>query len=133
MTRINVIPVEELTDQHLMAEYRELPMVMTSARRSSAVGYKPTDKYTLNKGHVMFFYNKKRYLLNRWLDLIAELYHRGYDIDPASRVVHWNELNKFEQVDWQPDQHAYNINIDRINTRISQRPGWYKYHGKPIK
>lgn len=28
MTRINLIPVEELTDQHLMAEYRELPMIV---------------------------------------------------------------------------------------------------------
>lgn len=132
MTRINVIPVEELTDQHLMAEYRELPMVMTSARRSSAVGYKPTDIYTLNKGHVMFFYNKKRYLLNRWLDLIAELYNRGYDIDPASRTVHWRELDKFPQVDWQPDKTAFDINMERIKLRIAKRPNWYRHRGKPV-
>ena len=30
MTRINVIPVEELSDQHLMAEYRELPRAIKS-------------------------------------------------------------------------------------------------------
>lgn len=133
MTRINVIPVQELTDQHLMAEYRELPMVMASARRSSAVGYKPTDKYTLNKGHVMFFYNKKRYLLNRWLDLIAELYQRGYNIDPASRTVHWNELNKFDQVDWQPDFEALKINRARIAERINSKRSWYRFYGNPLE
>lgn len=133
MTRINVIPVEELTDQHLMAEYRELPMVMASARRSSPNGYKPTTKYTLNKGHVMFFYNKRKYLLNRWLDLIAELYNRGFNIDPAARTCHWRELDKFTQVDWQPDQYAIDINHERITERINQKPEWYRYYGKPLR
>ena len=28
MTRINLIPVKELSDQHLIAEYREIPRVI---------------------------------------------------------------------------------------------------------
>jgi len=132
MTRINVIPVEELTDQHLMAEYRELPMVPAIARRSSPEGYNHTDRYTLNKGHVMFFYNKKKFLLNRWLDLINELYSRGFNIDPASRVVHWDALDKFPQTDWQPDNHAITVNKQRIEERINQKRHWYRYHGKPL-
>lgn len=132
MTRINVIPVTELTDQHLMAEYRELPMVMTSARRSSPSNFKPSDKYTLNKGHIMFFYNKKNYLLNRWSELITELNNRGYKIDPSARNVLWNELDKFLQVDWYPDEDARCTNLERIKARIAQRPGWYRYYGKPV-
>lgn len=132
MTRINVIPVEELTDQHLMAEYRELPMVPAAARRSKPDNYKPTDKYTLNKGHVTFFYNKKEYLLNRWLDLIEELYKRGFNIDPSSRIVHWQALDKFPQEQWAPDQHALSVNKQRIEERINQKPQWYRYHGKPL-
>jgi hypothetical protein len=31
MTRINVVPVQELTNKHLMAEYRELPRAMRRA------------------------------------------------------------------------------------------------------
>ncbi len=57
MTRINVIDPIDLTDQHLMAEYRELPMIMGSLRRSlkSKKGLpKITPKYTLNAGHVTF-------------------------------------------------------------------------------
>lgn len=132
MTRINVVPVTELTDQHLMAEYRELPMVPAAARRSKPDGYKPTTEYTLNKGHVMFFYNKKKFLLNRWLELIAELSDRGYKIDPAARIVQWPNMDKFPQVDWQPDEHARAINQQRLTERIAQKPQWYRFRGKPI-
>ena len=34
MTRINLVPTEELADQHLVAEYRELFMVGSSLQRS---------------------------------------------------------------------------------------------------
>ena len=112
-----------------MAEYRELPMVMGSAKRSSPVGYVYSDKYTLNAGHVKFFYSKKDYLLNRWLELIAELYDRGYNIDPSARVVDWKVLDKFPQHKWSPDQAALEINRQRIQERILSRPGWYKYRG----
>lgn len=132
MTRINVIPVHDLTDQHLMAEYRELPMVPAAARRSDPATYKPTSVYTLNKGHVSFFYDKKKYLLNRWFELIVELYNRNFNIDPASRVVHWRALDKFDQREWTPDDHAIAINLQRINERIAAKPYWYKFYGKNI-
>lgn len=32
MTRINLLPASELTDQHLIAEYRELPRIFTIVR-----------------------------------------------------------------------------------------------------
>jgi deoxyribonuclease (pyrimidine dimer) len=133
MTRINVIPVSDLTDQHLMAEYRELPMVHAAARRSNPSKYVSSTKYTLNKGHVMFFYNKKKFLLNRWFELIEELYKRGYDIDPTSRVVDWTTLDKFEQIDWTPDEHAISINLERIQERIAQKPDWYRKNKTPLK
>lgn len=132
MTRINVVPVADLTDQHLMAEYRELPMVPAAARRSNPSTYKPTTVYTLNRGHVMFFYNKKQYLVNRWLDLIAELYHRGFNISPDNRIVYWSALDKFPQTIWTPDQNAIDINTERINERINMKRQWYRYHGQPL-
>lgn len=132
MTRINVIPVQQLTDQHLMAEYRELPMVPAAARRSNPATYKPTTQYTLNKGHVSFFYNKKQYLLNRWLDLIAELYDRGFNISPDTRVVHWRAMDKFPQTVWVPDQAAVDINVARIDERINAKRQWYRYRGQPL-
>ena len=67
MTRINIIEPNELTDQHLIAEYREIFMVGGSLRRTlnSKSGYqvsKIPKKFTLNSGHVYFFYNKGNYL-----------------------------------------------------------------------
>ena len=76
MTRINIIEPSELTDQHLIAEYREIFMVGGSLRRTlkSKSGYmesKVPKKFTLNNGHVYFFYNKGKYLHNRYLQLIV--------------------------------------------------------------
>lgn len=132
MTRINVIPVKDLTDQHLMAEYRELPMVVAAARRSKPDNYTPTDRYTLNKGHVMFFYNKKKWLYNRWNELIDELRNREYNIDPSARVVEWFHMDKFPQAEWQPDEYAHKVNMERIVERINAKPHWYKFRGKPL-
>ncbi len=36
MTRINLVPSQELMDQHLFAEFREIKMVPKSLRRSIA-------------------------------------------------------------------------------------------------
>ncbi len=35
MTRINCVPVEELSGPHLVAEYRELPRVFALAQRAA--------------------------------------------------------------------------------------------------
>ena len=59
MTRINIIEPSELTDQHLIAEYREIFMVGSSLQRSlKSKNWNPKDipiKFTLNTGHVKFF------------------------------------------------------------------------------
>ena len=72
MTRINIIAVSELTDQHLIAEYREITMVPAALKRTlnSKAGFsknKIPDKFTLNRGHVYFFYDKGLYLDKRYL------------------------------------------------------------------
>ena len=53
MTRINIISPSELTDQHLIAEYREIFMVAGSLKRtliskSGFVESKVPKNYTLN-------------------------------------------------------------------------------------
>jgi len=59
MTRINIINPSELTDQHLVAEYRELFMVGSSLQRSlKSPNWDVNNiqkKFTLNRGHVMLF------------------------------------------------------------------------------
>lgn len=135
MTRINVIDPTQLTDQHLMAEYRELPMVLASLRRSlraknglPRIG--PT--YTLNAGHVKFFYDKGSFLKRRYYSLVIELLDRGYNLDPNRpadfSVYGENNLNG----EWTPSTVDLEINSQRIRERILMKPAWYRYRRKPI-
>lgn len=135
MTRINCIPVTELTDQHLMAEYRELPMVGASLNRSrlsrNGVQYSTSQEYTLNKGHVTFFYDKGKYLEKRYAALIQELTVRGYILSQGRNTNLHFFLPK-EMNDWVPSKKAIELNLARISERISLKPQWYRFHGKSI-
>ena len=64
MTRINIIPANELYDQQLIDEYREITMVPAALKRTlnsknGLVKSKISNKYTLNSGHVYFFIIKE--------------------------------------------------------------------------
>lgn len=134
MTRINTIKVKDLLDQHLMAEYREMPMVAGSLNRSlsskrGVVGI-PTN-YTLNAGHVKFFYNKKQFLYTRYHELIKELQLRGYSLDP-NRESNFHVFDGLEQVSWNPTSLDHLINIERICTRVLEKPNFYRMKGSVI-
>src|SRR3546814_5132779 len=74
MTRINCVPVHELSGPHLVAEYRELPRVFALAQKAAARGsFTQPQAYTLGKGHVLFFYTRLGYLARRHLELIEEM------------------------------------------------------------
>lgn len=74
MTRINVIPVEELADQHLLAEYRELPRVLK--QDINVKGAK--DQYHLGAGHMKWARRHWLFTLNRYRALYQEMLYRGY-------------------------------------------------------
>lgn len=117
MTRINCIPVRELTDKHLIAEYRELPRVFKLARKCEDA----PKEYTLGKGHVKFFYNKLTYLFFRQHQLVDEMVSRGFkpkfDPDELARTYHTKE-NAILWNDWYPTKEAIAINKERITQRL---------------
>ena len=131
MTRINIVPPSELTDQHLIAEYREITMVPAALKRTllSKGGLrknKISTHYTLNTGHVYFFYNKGKYLHRRYDELIREMRLRGFIADP-NRVFPYeifmdNELYE----DWIPTIEDYKIIRERIRQKIAMKPEWYR-------
>ena len=139
MTRINLVPPAELMDQHLFAEFREIKMVPRALARSLASGTvdavlkRVPEKFTLNTGHVCFFYNKGAYLRRRYDELREELRLRGvnfnegsvFDLDGVMTVEPWNG-------DYVPDEAAFLIIRTRIAEKIAMRPGWYKYKGVSI-
>ena len=132
MTRINIIPTNELADQHLVAEYRELFMVGSALQRTlkskncdKTLSSIP-EKFTLNTGHVKFFYNKGKYLHKRYLELIHEMKRRGMNPDPE-RVFKRDQWPDELYQDWQPDDQELAIVRQRIQERIDAKPDWYRW------
>ncbi len=131
MTRINIIEPSELTDQHLIAEYREIFMVAGSLRRTlvSKSGYQETrvpDKYTLNQGHVYFFYNKGKYLHNRYNELILEMKNRGFSPSNDRPFPFDVFMNNDLYNDWVPTIEDYKVIRKRIDEKIAMKPEWYR-------
>lgn len=137
MTRINLVPVKELTDQHLMREYQELPRIVGLVKKAIEKGKSPKDfkiasDYLLGAGHVTFFYDKLDFLRKRQLSLIAELIERKYNI------VHMDGLNlegiPFEWInDYIPTEQGLFLSRERIKEKIEMKPHWYKFNGKPLQ
>lgn len=138
MTRINSnVDPKQLMDQHLMAEYRELPMVLASLRRSlktqseREVLKKIPPKFTLNTGHVLFFYNKLTFLRNRYDRLVNELHNRGYNLD-QNRTLDLSGIPSTFFNDWTATPADDAVLEQRIKEKIAMKPSWYKYYGKSV-
>ena len=131
MTRINIISVSELYDQHLIAEYREITMVPAALKRtlSSKKGLDQSKipiNYTLNKGHVYFFYNKGKYLFKRYQQIIGEMKKRGFRPDIKRKFPKDIFINNNLYNDWEPSLEDFKIIRERIESKIKTRPNWYR-------
>ena len=116
MTRINVIPVQELHQKHLVAEYRELPRVFKLARDGANI----PDQYVLGAGHVTFFYDKLAFLYKRQCELVQEMLDRGYNptLDPQELYDKWRDEKSVLWNDYEPTIDAMQINRERIEERL---------------
>lgn len=116
MTRINVVPVEELCDQHLLAEHRELTRIPNAvARGRFSLAGQPAD-YKLGEGHVRFFFNKLQFFNVRYAALHAECLRRGFNVSnrwpddlPADSAL-W--------LDYVPTPQALEANRQRMAVRM---------------
>lgn len=120
MTRINCIPVSELCDKHLIAEYRELPRVFKLARQSYLMEKIP-QSYTLGTGHVKFFYDKLLFLYNRQHDITNEMLKRNFKPQfNADTLIVWKNTKEKLWGDWHPSEVDMAINRERISQRLSK-------------
>jgi deoxyribonuclease (pyrimidine dimer) len=93
-----------------------------------AVAKKIPEKFTLNAGHVLFFYDKGGYLRKRYQELTEELVKRGYnfnrdaEFDPDGVMIaeRWNG-------DYAPTEEAYAIIRARIAEKIAMKPDFYHF------
>ena len=126
MTRINCIAPSELSREHLIAEYRELPRIFGLVRAAIARGEVPEDarnpaRYTLGPGHVRFFYRRLGYLVKRQAAIIGEMRARGYRPsfgDPSGLA---DGIPETWCADWEPTAEAIALNLARIAERRSRR------------
>lgn len=134
MTRINsAIPVQFLTDEHLLAEHREikrLPCCLEKAEKNGSINNIP-NKFTLGKGHVLFFLNKQKFIYNRYSDIFEECVKRGFNVTQYHDnwgEVKWKYLNLYVTTN-----EEYNLLVERITERIlnSKKEVWH-YYGKQI-
>lgn len=125
MTRINVVPVESLTREHLIAEYRELPRIFALAHKASQSpkpwSHKQSKVYTLGTGHMLFFYDKLLFLANRHKALTQEMLNRGYKPNFISSLRdEWQDkIPAGYWKDYSPTPEAIAINLERINKRLA--------------
>lgn len=132
MTRINVIPVEELSDQWLIAEYRELPRVIKTER--VYIGDAP-DKYCLGKGHVKFMVKHSLFCLNRYAFICREMEYRGFKVNYP-----YDDLDKLaidKQITWYsepflPDEADIAINRKRLIEKYKMKPDFYKWTERKV-
>lgn len=135
MTRINsAIQPKFLTDQHLLAELRELPRIFTAVMNRVASGKNFDDipkSFTLGSGHVKFFYNKCGFLIKRHQQLRLEYfdrYKKDYNFDyPRISTIPNYLLGKYQPTDIEKQ-----LLIDRISTRLIESKQTPRYCGNII-
>jgi len=130
MTRINVVPVEELCDQHLLAEHREIVRVPTLVLRRIARGRSIDDgpkEYVLGKGHVSFFYSRLTYLWRRYEALYKECVARGFQVQYMWMPDKFVRLYGPAWKNYTPTEEALTLNRERISERLAgmvRTPRW---------
>lgn len=133
MTRINLVNPDLLTARHLVAEYKELTQIIFPMQRTASKGSLHTveipEKYCLNGGHVKFFYDKGYYLEKRFRDLYDNMRHRDIKTDPENFKMRLEKIQtSFPSIwynDYEPDEEAYQLVINRMKERILQKPNLY--------
>ena len=119
MTRVNVgIDPADLCNEHLIAEYRELPRCYATRADAELVGFR------LGTGHQLWCAQFKRSLAKRHVAIVKEMRFRGFTTNyPVPPATAW------DGAEWSPadEQHAERVVRGRILQRLAaMRPHWTK-------
>jgi deoxyribonuclease (pyrimidine dimer) len=130
MVRINLIKPANLADQHLIAEYDEILMLLGYVRQYPSIEDLPPN-YTLGTGHVRFFKDKLLYLKKRHELIKSEMRKRGFV--PAV-TIRLSDFSKASLNDWKPSKPDFAIIRQRLTEKFRKKPDYYRYYGskKPL-
>lgn len=120
MTRINLVPVQELSDQWLIAEYRELPRAIKGR-------YSLLDAplcYKLGKGHVKWANKHGLFVSKRYVALQKEMRYRGfktnYNEDLSQYLKSW-------MLDYKPNANDITLSKERLQEKYKANPIFYRW------
>lgn len=119
MTRINVIPVRELSDQHLIAEYHELPRVLKQNINTADA----PEKYCLGKGHMKWAKRYSLYTRARYIALWSEMLFRGFAVNYCKD----NFDTSLHKQWYDPTPEDIELNRQRIREKYQMKPNWYRW------
>jgi deoxyribonuclease (pyrimidine dimer) len=119
MTRINVgIPPKKLSNQHLIAEHREIKRIPNCIAKGKYNMDGIPEKFKLGTGHVKFFYNKLLYLKNRYIRLYYECIRRGFNVQYY--VSAWDNVPQELMNDYRVKDSDIKIIKQRINEKLNK-------------
>lgn len=131
MTRINcgVNPCL-LTDEHLLAEHREIKRIPRTVRKMRVEGI--PGKFCLGEGHVKFFLDKHYYTYTRYLSILLECRRRGFSVQDyrLDWIIEVRDSRLWKP--YLPTLLDREIVVRRIEERIlSSKKPWFHYYGVP--
>jgi deoxyribonuclease (pyrimidine dimer) len=126
MVRINLLDPYCLSDQHLIAEYNEILMLLGYVRKHPSVKGIPSG-YCLGRGHILFFKDKLLYLKKRHGLLKKEMQKRGFR--PVKKIILSGFPGRLAN-DWKPSERDKRIIRQRLCRKIMEKPGYYRHYRK---
>lgn len=128
MTRINLIPAHELSDQHLLAEIRELPRIFSHVKKHGVNKDKIPQKFCLGTGHMLFFTDKLKFLFRRYSLLYLEWCKRGFTLKYTSSSLYDDYFNMIRNSnDYKASIEDVNISRARIAEKLKAKPKFYRW------
>ena len=124
MVRINLIKPEKLADQHLIAEYNEILMLIGHIKKYAKI-YSQPKEYCLGEGHINFFKDKISYLKDRHELIKKEMKKRGFK---TNKTILLSQFKKEQKKNWKPKNKDIRIIKKRIISKIKLKPDYYRYY-----
>lgn len=121
MTRINVVPVQELSDQWLIAEYRELPRVL---KGKISIDNAP-DRYVLGKGHMKWARKYAFFTNKRMNEIVNEMHYRGFKTNFSADLSIY--IKNDIKLDYKPDSKDLQLNKERLISKYHKKPNFYRW------
>ncbi len=132
MTRINSLPVEHLTNEWLLCEFRELlriPNKIISGKTKLCLKRIPLS-YRMGAGHEIFFHNKLKWLHARHDQLRLECIKRKININLEYKFDYESLpviAKMFFYNDWIPSAQDHLVNLERLQERFTLRKKAYTF------